>query len=133
MKVVRNYVFVILFCILFGGIYEHFSFGVYSNFMIYAFAWPFVFGLIPALLLAIRSERRKQAGKREADRKWPERLWHTGIATLTVGSIFKGILDIYGTDSVLTIVYWIVGGALLLIGLASTIRSENSKRQNEKR
>ena len=101
--------------------------------MIYAFAWPFVFGLIPALLLAIRSERRKQAGKREADRKWPERLWHTGIATLTVGSIFKGILDIYGTDSVLTIVYWIVGGALLLIGLASTIRSENSKRQNEKR
>ena len=33
-----------VFCAFFGAVYEHFSFGVYSNFMIYAFAFPLAAG-----------------------------------------------------------------------------------------
>ena len=44
------------------------------------------------------------------------KLWHTGIATLTVGSLFQDVLEIYGTSSALTPIYWIMGGLLLLSG-----------------
>ena len=116
MKTVRNYTLVTLFCVVFGDVYEYFSFGVYSNFMVYAFAWPFVFGLIPALLFAARKDGKMLES---APSIWPKRLWHTGVATLTVGSVFRGILDIYGTGSKLTKVYWIVGGVCLFLGLVT--------------
>lgn len=43
--------------------------------------------------------------------------WGSGIAALTVGSIFRGVLDIYGTTNRLVIVYPVVGGILLAAGL----------------
>lgn len=118
LKSVRNFLFITLFCALFGAIYEHFSFGVYSNFMIYAFGWPFVFGALPALYLMGKSDDRRKERQKGPSMLWAKRLWHTGIAILTVGSIVRGILDIYGTTSGMTNVYWIVGGAMLGIGLA---------------
>ena len=39
-----------------------------------------------------------------------------GIATLTVGSLISGALEIYGTTSPLIVVYWIAGAALTLLG-----------------
>ena len=41
------YLFVSLFCVLFGAVYEYFSHEVYSYFMIYAFVIPQVGGVLP--------------------------------------------------------------------------------------
>ena len=93
-------------CALFGAIYEAFSFGVYSNFMLYAFAPLLLLGALPALTSALRSRPFVAAA--------PCRLvWHAGLVVLTVGCLFKGVLDIYGTTSPLTAVYWIAGAVLL--------------------
>ncbi|MBR4732050.1 MAG: hypothetical protein IK081_04690 [Lachnospiraceae bacterium] len=129
MKVVRNYLLVTILCAAFGAIYEAFSFGVYSNFMIYAFGWPLVFGVIPALHLYVRDQGKQRKGAAGAG-KWPGRLWHTGVAVLTVGSIFRGVLDIYGTGSRLTMVYWIVGGITLCLGLTMIARTELNRSRN---
>ena len=111
-----KYILVTVFCAFFGAVYEHFSFGVYSNFMIYAFAFPLLLGVLPFSLL--------QAGRKRTElREWIVshpmmlNLWHTGAAVLTVGSLFKGILEIYGTVSALTPVYWFAGGVLLILAL----------------
>lgn len=105
LKTVRNYLFISMFCAFFGAIYEYFSHGVYSYFMIYAFAFPLVLGLLPATLYGLRGMMPPPISAQ---------LWNAGVATLTVGSIFRGILDIYGTSNPLSLVYWIVGGLLLL-------------------
>ena len=99
-----------VFVAAFGAVYEVFSFGVYSYFMLYAFAVPLLLGALPYLLLALHSTPilpARSGGK----------LWHAGIASLTVGALFRGVLEIYGTSSALTIVYWALGGLLLLSGL----------------
>lgn len=163
-----------VFCALFGAVYEIFSHGVFSFFMIYAFAFPLVLGAVPMLWMGLRTA--KSAEEKEtpmeletdtAEDLWfepytpeenagtglhrvsleeessdsaeyrlnsrenspePERLFHlpgslemnawgSGIAALTVGSIFRGVLDIYGTTNRLVIVYPVVGGILLAAGL----------------
>ena len=90
-----------VFTALFGAIYELFSHEVYSYAMIYAFAFPLVGGTLPALFLTLHQRHYP----------FPQTvLFHfCGITTLTMGSIMKGILDIYGTSNALTTIYWIVG------------------------
>ena len=110
LKAARNYLFVSIFCAFFGAVYERFSHGVYSYFMLYAFAFPLALGTLPEILRGLRGAEPSPISAQ---------LWGAGVAALTVGSIFRGILDIYGTSSPLSIVYWIVGGLLLLSGALS--------------
>ncbi len=98
---------------LFGGVYEIFSHGVWSGWMVYAFAFPLALGALPFSWLAL--------GRRPLPRRWVCRLHHSGVATLTIGSIMEGVFAIYGTTSRLTIVYWIVGIALLILAQALRI------------
>ncbi len=107
LKTALVYLGVSLFCALFGGVYEAFSHGVYSYCMLYAFAFPLVLGTAPYLLLSYRRVRIRSAAAQS--------IWHAGVATLTVGSIVNGALQIYGTTNPLTAVYWILGGAMLLL------------------
>ena len=94
-----------LLVLIFGAIYEHFSFGVTSNYMVYAFVFPLAGGAIPALALSL-SRRRLFPG-------WlPLSVFHSAIATWTVGSLLQGALAIYGTTNRLIGVYWTVGAAL---------------------
>lgn len=109
LKTAFVYLFVTLLCAAFGAVYEAFSHGVWSGFMVYAFLFPLVLGALPFSLLALLG--------RVLPSRWPRQLHHAGVATLTVGSIFEGVLAIYGTTHHLTIVYWIAGAALLLLGL----------------
>ena len=104
------YLSVSLFCALFGAIYEHFSHGVYSGFMIYAFAFPLTFGALLFFAMSLAGWR--------LPRRLPFNLYNAGIASLTVGSIFRGVLDIYGTTNSLMAVYWVLGTGLTLIGAA---------------
>ena len=100
-----------VFCAFFGAVYEHFSHEVYSYWMLYAFALPLALGALPLLSLALWGQTLP--GRVSL---W---LWNAGIAALTVGCIFRGVLEIYGTTNRLWAAYPIVGGALLTLGLAS--------------
>jgi hypothetical protein len=99
----------------FGAVYEHFSHEVYSYYMIYAFAVPLIMGTIPYLLVGI------------SDIRQPERLtintYNSAVAAFTVGCVFKGVLDIYGTTNKLIIVYPVLGAAFLLISVTSLFLS----------
>ena len=105
--VIRAYLLSALLCALFGAVYELFSHGVWSCFMICAFAFPLLLGAIPFFLLR---KRGKSFPGRAAD------LIHAGVAALTVGSILQGALEIYGTSNPLTLAHWAVGGALTAAG-----------------
>ena len=108
LRIAVNYVAAALFCALFGAVYEIFSHEVYSYPMIYAFAIPLAGGALPFLATAAGLVRRW---------RFPgvvsRSLYHAGIAVLTVGSILRGILEIYGTTNMLLWAYWIAGGLLV--------------------
>ena len=123
----RNYLFVSIFLMVFGAVYEHFSFGVYSNYMLYAFAAPLLLGVLPFLLLGLsRRQADHESGSGEAHAAAGTNLWHTGVAVLATGSLFRGVLDIYGTASPLTKYYWIAGGILLGSALLCRIRRRSA-------
>ena len=107
-----------IICVAFGAIYELFSHEVYSYFMLYAFLFPMIGGLFPFFLLAYSHMRL------------PDRIachfYHAGIATLTVGSLFTGVLEIYGTTNRLTVMYWIVGAILFVLGAGTYILSKKT-------
>ncbi len=106
-KTALVYLVVTIACALFGAIYELFSHEVYSFYMIYAFAFPLCGGVAPYLLLSLPSKLQKRD---EYDRL----TGHAGIATLTVGSLISGILEIYGTTNRWVLLYWPVGALLVL-------------------
>ena len=97
--------------VFFAAVYECFSHQVYSRAMILAFLYPLLGGLLPATLLMMKAEL--QPGE------WARSLWGAGIASLTLGSLFRGALEIYGTTSRLSTVYPVLGWALLALGLIS--------------
>ena len=103
------YLVVTVFCAVFGAVYEHFSHQVYSAYMVYAFIFPLVGGTVVFYWLSLFGKH------------FPGRvalnLYNSGIATLTVGSIFKGVLEIYGTTNSLSNIYFIVGIAFLFISI----------------
>jgi len=57
LKRARKYIPITLFCLAFGWIYEIYSFGVYSNFMIYAFVFPLIGGMAFWLLIGTAKKR----------------------------------------------------------------------------
>ena len=112
-RIALRYLLVTIFTALLGAVYEIFSHGVYAYGMLYGFAFPLVGGVLPALLLA------RYAGKIPSESSL--QLWHFGISAFTVGSLFSGALEIYGTSSRLTMVYWWAGGACLLLSLLTGV------------
>ena len=107
-KLVFTYLIVTLVCAGFGAVYEFFSHGVYSYYILYAFMIPFFGGTV--YFYCILYFRSKIPGC------IARRFQHFGILTLTVGCMICGILEIYGTTNRLVIFYFIVGGMFLVIG-----------------
>ena len=110
----------------FAAIYELFSHQVYSRFLIFAFMIPLFGGVLPYSLL-LGNQRSEKPGI------LAQCLYNSGLATLTAGSVFQGILEIYGTTSHLSIVYWTVGFSLSMFGLIMYAAAANpiSKRNNQ--
>ena len=98
-----------LFLALFGAIYEHFSHQVYSYFMLYAFALPLALGALPWALALWMGRRVPEGGPG---------LWNAAVLTLALGSVLRGVLDIYGTTNRLLAVYPIAAAVLALLALA---------------
>jgi len=110
-----RYLFATAGCLVFGAVYELFSHRVYSPWMIFAFLIPFTGGVLPCTALWM-VPRIPRPGV------WSRRLWNSGVAVLTAGSLFRGILEIYGTTNRLEAVYWTAGAALAVAGLAAWFR-----------
>ena len=108
----RLYVLAAVNVAVFSAIYEHFSFGVYSVFMIAAFAVPLLMGGLVFLLLGKACKKTGTSVPALACK-----FWHAAVATLTVGFLFRGVLDIYGTSSPLGTVYWIASAVLAALAL----------------
>lgn len=104
------YLLAAIFCGVFGSVYELFSHGVYSYYMIYAFAFPLVGGVLPFLVLDLFHPKHTPSALAQG-------LYHAGIATFTVGSIIQGVLVIYGTTNSKTVFYWIAGAVLAAAGI----------------
>ena len=103
------YMMVTVLTALFGAIYEKYSHEVYSYYMIYAFMIPLMLGILPSFILEIFLKKEVPSVI--------NRIWNCGVATLTIGSLFKGVLEIYGTTNRLVIVYPIAGGVLFLLAI----------------
>ncbi len=104
-----GHIFAAVFLAVFGAIYEHFSHEVYSYFMIYAFAIPLLLGAVPYGIMVSK-------GTYISDLTLS--LWNCAIAAFSVGCLFKGALDIYGTTNRLIFVYPAVG---ILLGVSAVI------------
>ena len=98
-----------LFCALFAAVYEAFSFGVFSYFMLFAFVFPLLGCSLPYSILVFINKKSPDLSSL--------RLWNSGIAALTVGSIIQGVVDIYGTTNSFIIVYWAAGIVFCALGL----------------
>ena len=106
------YVLAALGCLAFALIYELFSHQVYSLYMIGAFLLPLLFGAVPSAVLGAAPTGALPG---TASRY----LYHSGLATLTAGCLFRGVLEIYGTTSRLNAVYWAVGTLLVIFAVGS--------------
>ena len=116
LKTVLTYLLVSAFWAFFGSIYELFSHEVYSYFMIYAFAIPLLGGALPFTVIALLDVE-------DYPGIFGRVIYHSGLATLTAGSIIRGVLDIYGTSNHLLGIYWTVGVLLALGGAALIVTS----------
>ena len=97
-----------VFLAVFGAIYEYFSHGVYSYYMIYAFAIPLIMGVVPYSFMLIKNIQLPVL---------LINLWNSSILTYSVGSVFAGVLSIYGTTNALIFVYPVAGTVLLIATL----------------
>ena len=113
LKKALTQLYITIFTAVFGAIYEHFSFGVYSYYMLYAFAIPLLLGALPYTLAAFRGGRTPQLRG--------TRFWTAGIITLTLGSVMQGVFAIAGYSNRLITVYLIAGALLLAIGLIAAL------------
>ena len=116
------YLLVSLVLILFGAVYEVYSHGVYSYYMIYAFCIPLVFGTLVYFIRAIVSG--KQNGTDASDM-----LYCGSISALTAGSIIKGILEIYGTTNRNTYIYPAAGALLLAAAVLYKIAKHKERKK----
>ena len=101
-----------LFLAFAGAVYEHFSYGVYSNYMIYAFAAPLISGAFQMIALL--------AGKPPQGRTLF--LLHAASAAAAAGCITAGIIKISGRTNTLLIAYPVIGITLAVLMLNSYIK-----------
>lgn len=124
-----------VFVFVFAKIYGIFSHGVSSVFMSYDFLLPLSLIFLPKLL-NLCTGNRLWNGSLETEEEEGEKklflsslasfLWKSGVAVLTVGSLYKGVLDIYGTSGSFEWVYLVVGVLTLVSGGISALLAKKS-------
>lgn len=99
-----------VFCLVFFIVYNQFSHGVHSPYMTWLFAWPLVFGVIPSIVIICV---KRAAGKCIWINKTSYNLYCSGVASLTVSSLMRGIFDIAGTGSKYQV--WLMYAGVLFV------------------
>ena len=121
-KTALVYFCISVFCAVFGAVYELFGHGVFSFFMAFCFLPPLILGAAPFFAVYL-------CGK-----GMPKRLafnvYNSGIATITVGFVYRGVIEIYGTTNKLAHLYSGVGALFMLSGaiiwLVDVIRNKKT-------
>ena len=111
---IKGYTAMSVFCIVFSTVYEYFSHGVYSPFMIGLCLFPLILGVVPMIL------RRRVGLKPASLMNRTIRMW--GIITLTVASCLTGVFAIYGTVSAFTIYFGIMGALLMITSIVAYLK-----------
>ena len=110
-RVAVGYLAVAAFTALFGLIYEHYSHEVESVFMQLAFLIPLFAGPLPACLLRLLGTRFYPGTGSRSVYRW-------SVSVFTLGSLLKGVFDIYGTASIFPYWYAIAGCVFAIVSVA---------------
>lgn len=113
-KQIYKYLILSIFFLIFGIIYESYSHGVYSNYMIYAFTIPLLLGFIVYLII-YKGKFYKYLSELGMS------IYNSFVITLTIRNIMKGFLEIYGTTNSLVFIYSIMSFLLLIISVIVNI------------
>ena len=114
-----------IFVFAFAQIYGLFSHGVHSAFMSYAFLLPLTLIFLPKFINLCTGNRLWNLSLENGDEAGEKKLFFTSLAfflwksvveVITVGSIYKGVLDIYGTSGTFEWIYLVVGILALVSG-----------------
>ena len=117
LKIISVYLAVTLVCIAVNKIYAIFGHGVSSEAMTWMFLYPLIGGILFFLMKEIMIPRINQdLGVRAFSN-----IYNAGIATLTVGSFLKGMMDIAGTSSPYVVFYFEIGWLCIVCSLISLI------------
>ncbi|MGI5989068.1 MAG: hypothetical protein ACOX78_02225 [Lachnospiraceae bacterium] len=119
--------FAAAFCALFAAVYESFSHQVYSLYMILAFLYPLAGAVLYTIWIG--------AGRNKA---WTPSvaaslMINSAIALFTVGSLFLGVLEIYGTTNHLSQIYFIAAFIFLAAAIAAIIAGCMSAGRNKRK
>ena len=108
-KIMSVYLSVAILCIVINKIYAAFGHGVSADAMTWMFLYPLMGGILFFPLSGIMIPRISQfSGFRTFSN-----IYNSGVATLTVGSFLRGIMDIAGTSSRYVIIYYQIGWFLI--------------------
>ena len=119
LKVIIAYACITIFIVVFGLVYERFSHDVYSFWMAFAWIWVLIFGLVPNLIYLL-IPIKKMPGILSGS------FYNLGVALFTSGSIYKGVVDIYGTTReemfrtylIISVLFLAIGFGLYIFGVS---------------
>lgn len=111
LKRVLIYLAITIACGIFSFIYEQHSHQVYSNYMVYLFMVPLILGVIPQLVFTLLPWL-------DIGGSWQRIIHNFAIATLSVATLLRGMLEIYGTTSAYIGLYFVAGASLLITSVA---------------
>lgn len=108
------------FCVLFSGVYEFFSHGVVSVWMVCLALIPLLLGVVPALACGLIGMRVRSLTRK---------LWACGVLTCTLGGCLMGVFEIYGTTSPFVFWYFPVAAVFLVAAMVCEAASVNVSAQ----
>jgi hypothetical protein len=112
-KIIWIYLILSVIAAAFDKVYGVFGHGVDSSSM----TWMFLYPLLGGALFYFIIERFIPHIIKYSWYRLFCNIYNSGIATLTFGSLLKGIFDIAGTSSSYLVFFYIVGGGFIAAGL----------------
>ena len=119
-KTVISYTLISIFFFAFSRIYEAFSFGETSVHMHYLFAAPLVGGIQLAIFLKVLPHFSRISLN----------LWNSAVATITAGTLFRGIVNLSGRSTTLDAPYWYVGISFAILAIITIFINPNLWKNN---
>ena len=104
------YIIVSIICLIVSLVYEHFSHGVISIFMLYAFVIPLVAGITKLILNMLINNT----------------IYRASWITLLVYSYMRGVIEIFGTTNRLLPIFSYVGVSLLFLSINTVDKRKSS-------
>ncbi|HFI0134483.1 TPA: hypothetical protein ACGOZZ_000078 [Streptococcus suis] len=109
------------FLFIFSRIYESLSYGEVSVFMHYMFCVTLIGGGLLLGLLTFKPNLSRLTFN----------LWNSGVATITAGSLLRGIINLSGRSTTLDQPYWFVGAGFLILALISLFLGGNQRNRRQ--